>query len=55
MTVDTGSGALEQNQSSTMSRLTMRVSSLIVVGEMINSGSSLIDKIFICGEVPTFQ
>lgn len=55
MTVDTRSGALEQDQSSTMSRLTIRVSSLIVVGEMINSGSSLTDKIFICDEVPTLQ
>lgn len=51
MTVGTGSGASEQDQSSTVSRLTIRASSLIVVGELIKSGGSLIDKIFIYGEL----
>lgn len=51
MTVGTRSGALEQDQSSTISRLTVRASSLIVVGELIKSGGSLTDKILIYGEL----
>lgn len=55
MTVGTRSGALERDQSSTVSRLTIRASSLIVVGELINSGGTLMDKIFIYGEIPMLQ
>lgn len=54
LTVGASSGTLEQNESSVISWLAVKASSLNVGGEHINTSGNLTDKMFIYGELELY-